>query len=588
VSLHIFFDERDRPEEAGALRALAMPDEALVLGIDIASPAEALAELVAARRAGRSVAVFPVLDDPLEALHASIGEGLAKADPDARIAQVRALREERLMVAGKTPAQSAEISPAYRDAAALIVRLADVILLTTDMERRRWMSIANYWIRRTALLPIVPFGDGTNAVPGVTIYAPSTPAAKLAPLVSRLKARMVDPAVISSENARQRPGTTVVIAPEWWRPLRGLALASAGHRVVALAHGADERNSGIFPYYPHDYPSLAGALDAAVSSGAPVAKADAPPARAAQILAASEPGLRSGPLVSIIVRTFDRPALLARAVASIAAQTYSDVEIVVVNNGGADVKAIVEEAAGGRPLQYLAMPERRHIGAASNVGARAARGTYIGYLDDDDLLYADHCARLISTLESERADFAFGNCLGEYAEMDGDVKRVLGFQIFIDRDYDPEDIYIGNVAAIHSIVHRRDLFDRFGFFDESLTVTDDWEMWLRCARGGARIVHIDRTTCEYSWRYDPARGNMTLSHLQEFAHFYGVITQRYAADVADRPSIAALQAESQAIQRSRAEATKLDPSRARDMVALPRVVPAAPVPDPTKTFRKHP
>lgn len=588
MSIRIFFDERDRPEEAGALRALAFPDDALVLGVDIASPAGAVAELVAARRAGRSVAVLPVLNDPLEALHHTIAEGIAKAEPDTRIAQIRALREERLMISGKTPAQAAEIPSAHRDAAALIVRLADVVLLSTDMERRRWMSIANYWLRRTALLPIVPFGNADGRNPGVTIYAPSTPAARLATLVARLKLRGIDAASISMENARQRPETTVVIAPEWWRSLRGLALAGAGHRVVALAHGGDERSSGIFPYYPHDYPSLAGALDAAFSSGPPIAKTDAPAGRAAEILTAASPAMQSGPLVSIVVRTFDRPALLARAIASIAAQTYADVEIVVVNNGGSDVRAIVEEAANGRPFQYLKMPERKHIGAASNVGVKAARGAYVGYLDDDDLLYADHCARLVSTLEAERADFAFGNCLGEYAEMEGDTKRVLGFQIFIDRDYDPDDIYVGNVAAIHSIVHRRDLFDRFGFFDESLTVTDDWEMWLRSARGGARIIHVDRTTCEYSWRFDPLRGNMTLSHLREFAHFYGVITQRYAADLTDRPSIRALQAESEAIQRSRAEATALEPSRAREMVALPRVVPAHPVPEPTKTFRKHP
>src|SRR6185503_4054259 len=110
-------------------------------------------------------------------------------------------------------------------------------------------------------------------------------------------------------------------------------------------------------------------------------------------------------------------------------QSYADVEIVVVNNGGPDVRGVVEAACGRRPFQYLTMPESKHIGAASNVGACAARGAYVGYLDDDDLLYADHVARLVSTLEAERADFAFGNCLGEYAEMEGDAKRVLGFQI---------------------------------------------------------------------------------------------------------------------------------------------------------------
>jgi glycosyltransferase involved in cell wall biosynthesis len=285
-----------------------------------------------------------------------------------------------------------------------------------------------------------------------------------------------------------------------------------------------------------------------------------------------------GPRVSIIVRTYDRPALLARAIASIADQSYKNVEIVVVNNGGDDVRAIVESAAAGRPFRYEVMPERKHISAASNVGARAATGEFVGYLDDDDLLYGDHCARTADVLTRTGAELVFTVCVGEYAKMHGDEKHVLGYQIYLDRQYHPDDIYVSNMSPIHSIVHQRAIFERIGYFDETLPVTDDWELWLRLASSGARFVRIERATCEYSWRYDPTRGNMTVDHQMDFVRAFDSITDRYAKDVANRPSIRASQANARAGQAQRAQ-DAADPEKRASIVIgsmSSAVVPVAP------------
>ncbi len=167
------------------------------------------------------------------------------------------------------------------------------------------------------------------------------------------------------------------------------------------------------------------------------------------------------------------------------------------------------------------------------------------------MLYPDHFARAVRVLEDARADIVYTNCIAEYAQVSGDRKQLLGFQMFRDSEFVAKDLYLDNIAPIHSIVHRRDLFERFGYFDESLPVTDDWEMWLRASRE-ARFAHVDRVTCEYSWRFDPARGNMTLTHQRQFADSYEYITSRYGADVASIPNIAAQQTQVKAAQRQRA------------------------------------
>ena len=70
---------------------------------------------------------------------------------------------------------------------------------------------------------------------------------------------------------------------------------------------------------------------------------------------------------------------------------------------------------------------------------------------------------------------------------------------------------------MHSYVHRRRLFDRFGLFDEAMGAADDWEMWLRMSRE-IDFVHLDRVTVEYSWRRDPNTENMTFRKQRAFAN----------------------------------------------------------------------
>jgi glycosyltransferase involved in cell wall biosynthesis len=85
------------------------------------------------------------------------------------------------------------------------------------------------------------------------------------------------------------------------------------------------------------------------------------------------------PLVSVIVPTCDRPALLPRAVASVLAQTEPELELIVVNAG----RAPVAETGDAR-VRVVAAPGSPHAGATRNAGLAAARGEWVTFLDDDD------------------------------------------------------------------------------------------------------------------------------------------------------------------------------------------------------------
>jgi glycosyltransferase involved in cell wall biosynthesis len=114
------------------------------------------------------------------------------------------------------------------------------------------------------------------------------------------------------------------------------------------------------------------------------------------------------PSVSVVVPTHDRPDTLREALASIAAQTYDDLEAIVVNDAGADVRAVVDTFPFARLVEH---EQNRGLAGARNTGIRAARGTYVAYLDDDDIFLPEHLGTLVSVLESTGAAVAYGDAV---------------------------------------------------------------------------------------------------------------------------------------------------------------------------------
>lgn len=551
--LKLYWDEGRYREETAALNALEAGAGTLVVGVDLAAPAQAAVALLQARRQGIHAVAYCVAADPLEAMLGRVGEQISSSpDPLQQQTHLTALRDGQLTVGGVAFASSAPLSREVGVAAYFITQVADTLAIFTSGDVARWSAIIGKPLRDFTYLPMQPIEASPRRDSGITVYAPSTPRAMLGFVSAALQMRGCEATYITAENALELPQTPVVIAPEWWRPARGLALAAAGFRVVSPLRSAISTRVRAFEYPELSADGLGAAVDAALSAQS-VCALWSEPSKPAQ-----PPQPQNGPLVSIVVRTFDRPKLLARAIRSIAAQTYENVEIVVVNNGGPDVEDVVRNACALRHATYVRHNERATISTASNLGVRAAAGEYIGYLDDDDLLYPDHVARAVDALQRSGADLAYSDCLGEYAIIENGRKSVLGIGVYLDREFKLESLYATNLAPIHSIVHRRDVFERFGYFDESLPVTDDWDLWLRVAHGG-RFIHIGRPTCEYSWRIDPASGNMTMRHQQDFVDCYKRITGHWSAEVAQREDIRNLQAQTLAVQEQRVAALAADP-----------------------------
>lgn len=216
------------------------------------------------------------------------------------------------------------------------------------------------------------------------------------------------------------------------------------------------------------------------------------------------------PLVSIVIPTYNRPILLRRALESVQAQTYSSIEAVVVNDGGAPVEEVVAGFGRARLVNHA---ENRGLPAARNTGIANAAGAYLGYLDDDDWLYPEHVRVILDHLIAY--DYRWG-----YSNTDS-VWSNGRKRLYMDAEFHSLGIRHNNVTPVCCVLHERSLIDQVGWFDESLKNHEDWDLWIRFAEI-APALHIRQATC----CIDRSRETM-ISNVDEMRAGRELIRERY-------------------------------------------------------------
>lgn len=206
-----------------------------------------------------------------------------------------------------------------------------------------------------------------------------------------------------------------------------------------------------------------------------------------------------GPLVSVVVRTKDRPELLAQALRSIARQTWRRTEVVVVNDGG-EHPVSPEDLPEGYPLEIrlVHLPENVGRAGAAEAGVAEAKGEYVGFLDDDDVYEPEHLETLVGALRAEGVRVAYSDAaVGVYELQPGragwrETERRLPYS----RDFDPDLLLLDNYLPFNTLLIERPLFDEAGGFDGALPFFEDWDFLLRLVRI-TPFHHVQRVTCEY-------------------------------------------------------------------------------------------
>jgi len=209
------------------------------------------------------------------------------------------------------------------------------------------------------------------------------------------------------------------------------------------------------------------------------------------------PGLPGPPEISVVMACHDAASFVGEAIGSVCGQTFSAVELIVVDDGSTDGSpAIVAARAAADPRGRLIRQENRGPYPARNRGLASARGRFIAFLDADDYWEPDCLARLHAALLESGADLAY--CGWQNV---GDVPA--GGAPYVPPAYEEGDVVArflrGCPWPIHACLTRRGVIDAVGGFSERCFSAMDFDLWLRIAGHTQRIVRVPAVLAYYRW-----------------------------------------------------------------------------------------
>ncbi|MEM7542053.1 MAG: glycosyltransferase [Pseudomonadota bacterium] len=179
------------------------------------------------------------------------------------------------------------------------------------------------------------------------------------------------------------------------------------------------------------------------------------------------------PYVSVIIATHDRRHTLARAIDSVLSQTFSGLELIIVDDGSTDeTRALVEKYGSAVTYQY-----QSHAGVsrARNYGSETARGEWLAFLDSDDVWLPTKVEKQLAQARQDQLRFVHsderwirrGKPLNQKAK-----HKKSGGDVFLD------SLRLCVISPSAAMI-RKDLFSELGAFDEALPACEDYDLWLR-------------------------------------------------------------------------------------------------------------
>ncbi len=516
-------------------RYRAMPE------IVVATPttfAQVIPGIIERRRAGERVEVAIAVEEPRVALMRSVASQLINApSPDERAARLDMLAAGKLAINGA--AQPAAEQSWYGDASAVpfqhLCAIADGVIFRSTAERERARRLFAEYPARSAIsvppddrVPMPPLGDVARGE-HVALWADGL-ARELVDIAQvmlwdvRTPVRVVDSTTPGAANVLASARAIVALDPD--DPAPAIALARFGRPLCATwTSGALEFLDGAHGYEPWARAGMVDALLRALGAPAPRIRVQAPAAVTPPALTAALVRERA-PLVSIVIATWNRPHVLRDCLQHLRAQTYPNIETVVVNNNGTPVDDVVAAFPGtvlfnrdvnsGNPTQ------------PRNDGYARSHGAFVTFLDDDDLFFPDHVASNVEALERTGAACAKSDFLVRIVERDASgAETETGWDLERNAGLTRSELLIANRIGYMTVFTRRSAIEAVGAFDPDEGL-DELGMWVRLA-SKYDFVHLDRPTTAYTIRSN-WEGTATAKIHHTFGDAYARFYEVHAAD----------------------------------------------------------
>jgi len=237
-------------------------------------------------------------------------------------------------------------------------------------------------------------------------------------------------------------------------------------------------------------------------------------------------GRSQSPLVSVVIPVKDRPAELARSLRSVVAQTYSNIEILVIENNSSDPDAVrqVAEQFAAAGVRYFQCLPCQNANVARNFGIAQSRGEFVAFLDSDDEFEVDHIEVCVELMERDSCAFVYGSIRVD----DGEKKIARLARALLPGEKGTEYLFGRQQAwaSTCSYLCRASVFDQITW-DENLARHQDFDFFIRMVDRFETRCNTKPTVLVH-WPQG-AKRDLDFASFEAFARRWVPAMSRYAA-----------------------------------------------------------
>lgn len=230
--------------------------------------------------------------------------------------------------------------------------------------------------------------------------------------------------------------------------------------------------------------------------------------------------------VSVIIPCYNHARYLPHAVNSVIAQTFTDWEAIIVDDGSTDNTRKVAAQFTDPRIHYI-YQQNRGLSAARNTGIRAAQGEYLAFLDADDE-WEDRFLEVCLAELVANTSIAAVVTLAAFIDQNGKILPKLGGQVVSEPRFRLRLIE-GGFFPPNAILVRIDDVRQVGMFDETLTSVEDWDLWLRITGNGGKFLSISKPLA----RYRVVTGSMSTNAGRMHANRVAVLAKHFGPPEGD-------------------------------------------------------
>jgi glycosyltransferase involved in cell wall biosynthesis len=212
------------------------------------------------------------------------------------------------------------------------------------------------------------------------------------------------------------------------------------------------------------------------------------------------------PKVSIIIPCYNVSEYISEALESVFAQTFTDYEVIVINDGSPDTPKFKQNIEKYLDRIIYLKQENKGVGPARNYGIQHSKGAFLAFLDGDDVWLADYLQEQIKFIETTNSDLVYADALyfgdvfttAKTFMQDAPSSGEANFESLLSCDC--------NIILSGSIAKKQAVLDA-GMFEQANVRAQDYVLWLRMTHRGSKVSYQRKVLLKYRVRRDSISGD---------------------------------------------------------------------------------